>query len=421
MADYMNQAFDKLQNMRDGFGVRSEKDLPYAPMIPVLTALLKLSDESNNKSACNKKIQIWYWSSIFTTSYSSGADTQMTIDFKEMKIWFSNDELLPKVVINFRKNIPLLEFTDIQSTSNAKYKGILSLIALKGAKDFNTNLHLENSKENDKDHIFPKSMKGLNEKYVNSILNMTWMSDETNRNIKRFKSPSKYIKEFIADKYGNNENKFKAVLNTHFIDNAAFNAMQSDNFENFLNHRSDNIIKYLLEITDSAKISQKSKTLIASNTPFSNRFAFMDTLNQCSEYIYWLDKYFSIKGLEYLNISIAPTQVKEIRIIMSLDKVDDTFRKYFKDFRSEFKTKGIEVNLNVITDSKIKSSIHDRYIITKDIAFNIPSPDIIARNQLSEITISPNFDSLKQVFNDVWNNSLDIINSWNDILKNMNK
>jgi hypothetical protein len=52
----------------------------------------------------------------------------------------------------------------------------MSLIALEGAKDFDTRSNLENANANDKDHLFPKSEFGSH-KYINSILNITWMSD----------------------------------------------------------------------------------------------------------------------------------------------------------------------------------------------------------------------------------------------------
>ena len=45
ISDFMNKAIEKLENMRDGFGVKDEKELPFAPMIPVITALLKVIEE----------------------------------------------------------------------------------------------------------------------------------------------------------------------------------------------------------------------------------------------------------------------------------------------------------------------------------------------------------------------------------------
>jgi hypothetical protein len=47
-------------------------------------------------------------------------------------------------------------------------------------------------------------------------------------------------------------------------------------------------------------------------------------------------------------------------------------------------THQIASELRVMVDSKLKSSIHDRWILSRNACFNIPSPDIIARGQYSE-------------------------------------
>jgi predicted Mrr-cat superfamily restriction endonuclease len=183
MSEYIDKAIDRLENLRDGLGVKDETELPFAPTIPVLAALIREIDKRQNKIDCLKKLKIWYWSSVFSNAYSGAVDTQMSADFKEMKDWFQNDANLPRTVNIFRKEFAALELRSVEHRSNAIYRGIMSLLALQGAKDFATTLSLENAKSNDKDHIFP--MKEFrSEENINSILNMTWMSDETNRYIK---------------------------------------------------------------------------------------------------------------------------------------------------------------------------------------------------------------------------------------------
>src|SRR5919197_6164823 len=58
-----------------------------------------------------------------------------------------------------------------------------------------------------------------------------------------------------------------------------------------------------------------------------------------------------------------------------------------------------------MVDSKLKSSIHDRWIISKNASFNIPSPDVVTRGQYSEVKKTGNITP----FDDWWNNRLDII------------
>jgi hypothetical protein len=240
------------------------------------------------------------------------------------------------------------------------------------------------------------------------------MSDETNRKIKRHKKPSMYIKEFIKEKYDNDQNQFVNVLKTHFINQKCYDLLLSDNFEEFLSERESLIVNKLKELVDYGDF-ETEKTLISPNSPFTNKIIFINTLKSCSDHIFWMDKYFSIKGLELLAQSMEKDKVKEIKIIMAIDKVDERFRSSFKDFRKEMLIKDINCELKVIIDSKNKSLIHDRFIITKYDSYNIPSPDIIARGQLSEISKSGNRKELLNKFDDLWQKSKDIIQEWNEI------
>ncbi|MBI4154733.1 DUF262 domain-containing protein [Candidatus Woesearchaeota archaeon] len=421
ISEYMNNAIEKLENMRDGFGVKDEKELPFAPIIPVLTALLKTIDTQRNKAECYKKLNQWYWSAVFTNAFSQAADTQMTTDFRDLRTWFENNGVVPRTIIQMHREIPALYLREIQSQSNAKYKGVISLIAIEGAKDFDTSQTLENARNNDKDHIFPKSFKfgfGSN-KFINSILNMTWMSDETNRKIKRYKNPSVYVKEFIKEKYDGEEDKFIRILKTHFVNKKAYDLLLENNFEDFLLERNNLILSKIKEFT-GYNDSEAERTLITPENPFTNKLIFLNTLNKCDGYIYWVDKYFSKKGLELLS-ETANNKIKEIKIVMSIEKADETFRSTFKDFKKEMSNKGITCEIKIIVDSKIKSSIHDRFIVSKYEAYNIPSPDVMARGQLSEISKSNNRENLYTQFNNLWKNSRDIIQDWNKIKEVLNE
>jgi hypothetical protein len=248
---------------------------------------------------------------------------------------------------------------------------------------------------------------------------MSWMSDDTNRKIKRFKKPSVYVKEFIKDKY-QSEDEFKNILNTHLINERSFDCLLSDDFEKFIVEREKSIKDKLKSILEVSELESQN-TLISPDSPFSNKIAFINTLKSCSEHIYWVDKYFSQMGLELLSKSVEQGKVKDIKIIMAIDKVDDKFRDLFKDFKEEILNKKITCELRVITDTKKKALIHDRFIISKYDSYNIPSPDIIARGQLSEISKSQNKVKLNEEFNKLWKDSKDIIADWNSIKENMKK
>jgi len=251
-SDYLDKAIKRLENLRFGYGVKSEKEVPFIPMLPILAALIKKIEDRTDKQSCYKKIDMWYWSSVFSNTYSQAVDSQLTSDYKELCKWFDDDTKIPKTVKTLRKEINVtVDLKGVQSTSNAMYKGVLSLLALEGARDFDTGQELENADNNQKDHIFPQSKKfGFgNLSDINSILNITWMSNNTNEKIKRSKKPSVYIPEFVKEKYNGDEKSFFDVLKTHFIDKNTYWEMirDADGFDSFIETRNQLIMKKIKE------------------------------------------------------------------------------------------------------------------------------------------------------------------------------
>ena len=411
MTSFVNDAIIRLENPRDGFGIQNKTEVPFTPIIPILTALLKATSERKDKTELFKKINQWYWGVVFSNSYSSAVDTKLTADYKDILKWFDDDNEVPRSLVKARRELQSLSLLEIKTKGNAIYKGVLSLITLKGSLDFETGLVMENAPNNKihKDHLFPKS-SDKNRPAINSVLNMTWLSQETN--IKRSNKPPKiYLEEFIK-KISGGEQEFLRTLESHFINKTAYQHMKNDNFDGFISERQKEIKK---EIGNRMGIiaSKTENSMITPKTPFKNEMVFRDKIKVCNEYIHWFDKYFSIKGLKLLRDEVDTNNVKEIKIIMSNDKVDDSFRDLFKDFRDEMKQDGVLCFINVIIDNKLKSSIHDRWIISNNKIFNVPSPDVMARGQFSEINETIN----KPPFEEWWNNSLDIINDWDKIQK----
>lgn len=240
----IDKALQMLENLRDGFGVRNENDIPFLPMIPVLAALLNVAESRENKAICYGKIKQWYWSAVFTNAYSSGAESQMTADFKDVTLWFDDDTNLPRVIRAARKNIDGLDLIEIKQTSNSLYRGTLSLLAIKGSEDFESGQKLENSRKNEKDHIFARSIRGGfgDNPNIDSVVNMTWLSKETNVR-KSMKKPSVYIPEFIKVKYGGDKDKFRSVLESHYINDEVYVHLSNDNFAEFLKARGDSLRK----------------------------------------------------------------------------------------------------------------------------------------------------------------------------------
>jgi hypothetical protein len=91
------------------------------------------------------------------------------------------------------------------------------------------------------------------------------------------------------------------------------------------------------------------------------------------------------------------------RLVQLEDKVqshDKKIRTIFKELKSD----GVECELRVIIDNKLNADIHDRWIISENICYNMPSTDTIARGQYSEVKRTANFPP----FNEWWGKSKDI-------------
>lgn len=255
MSLYLNGAISKVENLRDGYGVKSPKMLPFSPMLPILAALLREVDGRSNKGICYHKIDVWYWSSVFAESYSGAVDAQLTADFKELSEWFIDDEKVPKTVSSARRLLQNLSLVNYAVKSSAVYRGILSLVALSGARDFETKRVLENASGNDQDHIFPKSAYS-EERHVNSILNMTWMSTETNRKLKRAQKPSEYLDQLLEEGKYLNEDELIQVLRTHLISDSGYQCLKEDDFQGFLKERQNELMKIISSRLDVVYVTK---------------------------------------------------------------------------------------------------------------------------------------------------------------------
>ena len=83
---------------------------------------------------------------------------------------------------------------------------------------------------------------------------------------------------------------------------------------------------------------------------------------------------------------------------------NEKFVSLYKDLREELKNDDVQCELRVIIDNKLNANIHDRWIISENLCYNMPSTDTVARGQYSEVKRTPNFPP----FDEWWDKSKDI-------------
>ena len=243
---HIEEAYTRLSNIKNGgYGVRKGW-IPYAPMVPPLAVLLYRLEDRGSSAANLNKIHRWYWASIFSNRYERSTDTRAFNDVKEVTDWFDNNEEEPEVIQGLEYDD--IELYDRAQKNGAIYQGVISLILLRGARDFFLDDTIE-LHELDDHHIFPKAYlndKGIKGDKVNNILNRTLIASRTNRKINK-KAPSEYLEDMKSEL--GSESKVEDVLSTHFINRKAYTAMKNDDYDGFLEAREEELMKEIKKRT----------------------------------------------------------------------------------------------------------------------------------------------------------------------------
>lgn len=245
-ARYMEKALQRLFSTNaDGFGVINPKWMPYSTMISPMAALLAQIDKNGYDHNAYKLLRKWYWASLLLERYTGSIESTIYRDYKDLLAMFKG-ETDTAVVFNEADariiNNPNYTILD-ENRVNAVYRAIMCLVALRGAKDFRADDSIEFHTLDDH-HIFPKAYldrqyqsdgsKIPNQK-VNSIVNRTLISSDTNRRISR-QSPAEYLENLVPAE------RLKEIMYSHFITDEAICAMRENNFDAFLLAREKALI-----------------------------------------------------------------------------------------------------------------------------------------------------------------------------------
>jgi len=266
-----NKILQKMFNINK-YGIANIGWLPYYPTVTLMIAFYLRHTHPDVD-----KLDIWYWSSIFSERYSGSTETMMMRDFKEISQWFNDENKTPEVVGQLRVQLSTGAYSlrDVRWRGSSKYKGVFNLLFKNEAKDFYQPEDLAYN-ELDDHHIFPKNFLKDIDVDCNTVLNRTLIFNKTNKKISA-KSPAEYIKEIVEIQKNKSlleieaENKVKENFKSHFIDEEMYEILKNThkrlspqeikkNFEEFTGRREKLILEKISTLVKSEEIRDASKT-----------------------------------------------------------------------------------------------------------------------------------------------------------------
>lgn len=152
--------------------------------------------------------------------------------------------------------------------------------------------------------------------------------------------------------------------------------------------------------------------------PYSNVRHLRQALRSCEDYINWVDRHFDLKGFEPLDDEADSNKIKTIKILTAVhDSFTDKLKNDFERFRDEMSNRGIIAELRVIIDKEFRHGTHDRWIIGKNICYNVPPVNTIYKGQASEIKQTSN----RPPFDEWWSIGLPLLEKNEEIMKEVER
>jgi len=245
-ARYMEQALQRMVSTNaDGFGAINPKWMPYSTMISPMAALLAQIGENRYDHNAYKLLRKWYWASSLLERYAGSVESTIYRDYQDLLAMFegkSDTAVVFSDVDTRIVNNPKYTILE-ENRVNAVYRAVMCLVALRGAKDFRADDSIEFHALDDH-HIFPKSYlekqcqrdgSKIPSALVNSIVNRTLISSDTNRRISR-QSPAEYLEKLVPSE------RLHEIMTSHFITDEALQAMRNNDFDAFLLAREKALI-----------------------------------------------------------------------------------------------------------------------------------------------------------------------------------
>ncbi len=192
------------------------------------------------------QLQQYFWMASLSYRYSAAAETRIGQDIKRIERILDGQQ--PEY--DFRDE--RVDTDEVEerwfSTGDSYCKAVLCLLAGLKPRSFDTNgdVVLDNTwlvQSNSKNyhHFFPRAyLRRTHQEPENSVVNITLVDDHLNKREIRDQAPSVYMKRF------NDANpSLEETMKTHLIDDLTSFGVWDDEYETFLQQRSDRIVEEL--------------------------------------------------------------------------------------------------------------------------------------------------------------------------------
>ena len=227
--DALSRAIELLRHPQE-FGAISSQYLPYVSILPAFAAAQASARAlpPNRQLDAQHKIRHWYWASVFTNRYSGSVESTSARDFIDLRSWFDDGAAEPALIAEFKSRFRSLELRRETKRGTSVYNGIFNLFVLNGARDWMTGT-VPQYGDLDDHHIVPKDWGKQHtlDTSIDTILNRTPLTADTNRNVINNRLPNEYLPELVEE---NGEPTVRATLESHFISPAAFAILLRDPF-----------------------------------------------------------------------------------------------------------------------------------------------------------------------------------------------
>ncbi len=270
---------DSIDYFRTTYRIPVSQLLPYDSLLVPFAYFFYFKKDKPDADQ-RKYLEEFFWRMSLSFRYSSSSESRLAQDIKRIDS-ILNNERPDYSDIKVDLDSPQALIDTNFSAGNSYCKAILCLLAYQEPKDFQDNgkvildnswLKIANSKNYH--HFFPKAyLKNKTPLNSNSLINITFVSDQLNKRKIGAKAPSNYISEFHDENPDINK-----ALNSHFIGIDGF-GIESDDYDTFLQSRAKLIYRELksrIDLNHAEPANEEIEELMLSGE--SDTVEFKSTL-----------------------------------------------------------------------------------------------------------------------------------------------